>query len=311
MSFVERRLSAAIKLAPDTQTNQPNVFAGTQSDSVTLAGSRMSLRVQNSGATAGSNAQLSVWGLTPSLMNQLATLGMVLQLIPRNTVTVAAGDAGGGMAAVFVGTIIQAYADYNQAPDVPFRFECLSGAAEGAIPYPASSYTGATDVATILSTIARNQGWGFENSGVDVKLSSPYLSGSAMTQVRAVAEHAHINASLINNVLCIWPRYGARESVGGIPLLAPPPVGQMIGYPSFTQQGIMVRSVFDPRVIFGGQIKVESSIFTTQSLARMENVSSLWNVYKLDLALDALMPRGEWASTIYGYNPRYPAPIPR
>jgi hypothetical protein len=296
-------IRVAIQLASN-QTNQPQNFAESGTNTVTLDGHRASVRVQNSGAAAGSAAQVAVWGMTPSLMDQLSTLGMVVQMIPRNTITITAGeetqDGSNNTSTVFVGTILQAYGDFNNAPDVPFRLECLAGAAEQAIPFPASSYTGGTDVSTILSAIASKMGWGFENNGVNVQLANPYLSGSAIDQVRSVAEHAHINASLINNVLCIWPRFGSRKA-SGIPLIAPAPAGQMIGYPTYTQQGILVRTIFDPRIAFGGQIQVQSSL---------KKASGTWNVFKLDLKLDSLLPKGLWEQEIYAYNPNFPSPIP-
>lgn len=302
MSFIERKIEIAILLAQNTGANQPGVFAGTSSNTTTLSKHRASVHVQNSGGLAGSGAQVDVWGMAPSLMNQLSTLGMVVQQIPRNTLTITAGDASSGMSTVFIGTIMQAYGDYNSAPDVPFKFECLSGAAENAIPFPASSFTGGTDVAVILSTIAKKNGWGFENSGVSAKLANPYLSGSAIEQVRKVAEAVHINAILVNNVLAIWPRYGARAGLG-IPLIAPRPVGEMIGYPSYTQQGILVKTVFDPRLSMGGQFNLQTSLPQTSK-------SGIWNIYKLDLDLEEKVPKGQWRSVIYGYNPNFPAPIP-
>lgn len=308
-SFVRRRIDVAIKLSIDTQTNQPRVFAENQKDTITLSRNRTSVRVQNSGAASGSVAQISVWGLGQSLMNQLSTLGMVLQLVPGNSVTVTAGDADGGMSTVFVGTVLEAYADYTGAPDVPMRFNCRAGADAQVRPYPASSYTGATDVAVILSAIAQTQQWGFENSGVNVQLSNPYYAGSAMEQVKRIEEDAGINAQLINNVLCVWPRYGHRQSQGGIPLISPET--GMIGYPAFSQQpGIIVKTIFDPRITFGTQVKVQSSVFTADVLRRANNAESIWNVSKLDLWLDAEMPKGQWMSVFAGYNPGVPQPLP-
>jgi hypothetical protein len=301
VALARRLLEVSVRLAPNPQTNQPVSFGeGAGGDTVTLSGQRMSARVQNSGSPGGSVAQVAIYGMTLSLMNQLATLGMVFQLVPRNTLTISAGDEESGLSVVFAGTIVQAYGDFNAAPEVPFHFECNSTLAESVMPASASSYTGATDVATIMSSLARQMGLGFENSGVTAQLSNPYLPGSLMTQVRECADQAGINAEVVGGaLLAIWPKGGARG--GQVPLIAPPPRGSMIGYPAYTQQGIVVKTLYDPRIGFGGQVQVESDLAPA---------SGLWNVYKLDHALDTLVPRGLWQSSVFGYNPRYPQPIP-
>lgn len=300
-SFVQRRIEIAIKLASDTKTNQPNTFAGSSSDTVTLSGHRASVHIQNSGAPGGSVAQVKVFGMTPNLMNQLATLGMVFNIVPRNTITITAGDDQAGLATVFSGTITAAYGDYNAAPNVPFHFECNSGLADAVAPAVASSFTGPTDVATIMSGFARQMNVGFENSGVSVSLANPYYSGNVLTQMRACAEDAGINAEIINgNVLAIWPKGGSRTTADA-PLVSKDT--GMIGYPAYTQQGIIVKTLFNPLIAFGGMIKVQSAI------KPVTDVGS-WAVYKLDHALEQLVPHGDWMSTLYAYNPKYPKPIP-
>lgn len=300
-SFVQRIVEVSVKLASNSKTNQPNSFSESGSDTVTLRGSRTTVRIQNSGAPAGSTARVEVFGMTPSLMNQLSTLGLVFNIVPRNTLTIVAGDANSGLATVFSGTITAGYGDYNAAPDVPFHFECNSGLADAVAPAPASSFTGPTDVATIMSGFARQMNLGFENSGVTGKLSNPYFAGNTWTQLRACAEHAGINAEVINgNVLAIWPKGGSRTG-GPIPLISKDT--GMIGYPAYTQQGIIVRTIFNPQIAFGGLVKVQSSLKSVSDVGT-------WAVQKLDLALDSLVPRGHWMGTIYAYNPRYPKPIP-
>lgn len=315
-SFIERRIDLAIRLASDTATNQPTTFAESGTSQVTLSGHRASVRIENSGGLAGNKATATVWGLSDSLMQQLSTLGMVLNLIQGNTLTITAGNSRVGMSTVFVGTITQAYADYNSSPDVPFKFECLAGASEMAIPYPSTSYQGMTSAATILSAIATAQNWGFENGGVTTQLSNPYFSGSAMDQVRQIAAAARINAELFpgaassnSYLLAIWPRYGNRPS-NDIPLIAPAPDGQMINYPSYTQQGIILKTIYDPRIVMGGQVRVRSSIFTNQSLTKMNNPESLWNVAKIDHALDCILPKGQWMSSLILYNAGAAQPLP-
>lgn len=314
MALVERLVEIAVKLSPQSKTNQPKTFVESGTDTVTLSKFRASTRVQNSGAAAGATASVQVWGMSRSLMNQLSTLGMVFNLVERNTLTILAGDRETGMSTVFVGTIMAAYADYGSQPNVPFLFQCNAGLIDAVAPAPASSFTGATDVATIMAGLARAMNLSFENNGVTAQLRSPYFSGNLKTQMQACAQHAGINAEIIGTTLAIWPKGGNRDTQI-IPVIAPPPIGTMIGYPSFTQNGIMLNNLFTPKVSFGGLVEVQSSVLDSATESRSADAKTLlpangqWSVYKLDHFLDTNMPGGQWMSAIHAFNPKYPRPL--
>lgn len=302
-TFTQKLIELSVQLASNTQTNQPNTFSESGTDSVAISDKRTSVRIQNSGAPSSSAAQVMVYGLSGSLMNQLSTLGMVLNLVPKNQLTIKAGDTETGLTTVFSGTIANAYGDYSAAPDVPFILDCQSGLADATANVPATSFPGLTDVAQIMSGFARQMNLGFENNGVTTKLPAPYYRGSVQAQLRQCAEDAGINAERVNgNVLAIWPRFGSRNT-SRIPLIAAPPSGAMIGYPSFTQQGILVRNLFLPDIAFGGKVKVQTSV------EALQKANGTWTVYKLDLALDSQIPKGQWSSTMYCYNSDSPNPI--
>lgn len=312
MTFVQRRLQLTIKLAQAPGGSQPTTFAGQVGDQVTLSDHRASVRIQNSGGVTAAHASISIWGMSQSIMNQLSTLGMRIQQVPRNTLTVLAGDAGGNMSTAYVGTIQNAFGEFNSQPDVPFKMDCLSGLAENAIPFSPSSYAGGVDVAVVMSAIAGRAGWGFENDGVKgVTVGNPYLPGAALEQVRKLARAARINAQLVpgargGNTLAIWPLYGNRSATLGQPIPVAPiqDGGDMIGYPSYTAEGIIVRNLFDPRFALGGQVKLTSSLPQTSR-------DGVWTIYKLDHALEAAVPKGKWESILYCYNQNFNAPAPQ
>ena len=312
MSFIQRLIEVTVKLAANSQTNQPNTFSESETDTVTLSGLRTSVRVENSGAPAGSTAHVDIYGMTPSLMNQLATLGIVINIVERNTLTITAGDAVNGLTSVFSGTITSGYADYNAAPDVPFRFECNAGLADAVVPASASSFPGPVDVATVMSGFARQLNLGFENNGVTAQLPPSYFPGNVWTQMRACADHSGINAEPINGVLAIWPK-GSSRNATTVPLISKDT--GMIGYPSFTQNGIIVKTLFNPQVAFGGLVGVSSIVLAGAAQSKSASPSSVlpadgnWAVYKLDHALDSQVPRGQWMSTVYAYNPKSPRPV--
>jgi len=300
-SFTERRIEIAIKLASDTKTNQPKTFTQSGTDTVTLSNFRISTRIQNSGAPAGTTATVEIYGLSEDIMNQLSTLGMVFNMVPKNTITISAGTEQDGMSIVFVGTIMVGYADYNAQPIVPFHIEANSILADAVAPATASSFEGSASVGDIMGGFARQMGLTLENNGVDTKLSNPYFSGNIRTQMRECAEQANINAEVINgSILAIWPKGGSRNG-GQIPVLSSET--GMIGYPAYTQQGIIVKSLFNPQITFGGKVKVVSRVKAINDVGE-------WAVNQLNLALDSQVPKGKWECMIAAYNPKYPKPLP-
>lgn len=299
-SFVQRVLEFVVTLAPDPTTSQPIKFAGTGSPTVRLSGHRAAVRIQNSGAPSSSQASVRIWGMGESLMNQLQTLGIVFNSIQRNSLRIEAGSSS-GLSPVFEGDIYSAIANYNDSPNVPMCFECQTGLIHQIVSVPPSSFPQSTDVATIMAGFARQMSVGFENNGVTVQTPPVYLSGTLLDQVQALAEHAHINAVLIKgSKLAIWPIGGSRTSPGPVPLVSKDT--GMIGYPSFASNGLLiVKTLFNPQISFGGTIRVES---------RITQANRSWVVQKLDLALDSLVPKGQWMATCECYPLGQAAPPP-
>lgn len=290
MALVERKLGVSIRLENGT-------FDESRTDTITLpARLRMAARLAHAGGPSDGTLDLVIWGMTKSIMNQLSTLGMQINLVPKNSITVTAGSDDVGMATAFVGYIIAAYADFNASPEVAFHISAHTLAPQSVIPAKATSFEGATDVATIMSGFATLMGLKFENSGVTTQLHSPYYSGSVKTQAQACVEEAGIswnNGAL--GTLAIWPKNGSRG--GQIPLVSK--LTGMSGYPTYTAYGIMVRTLYNPSITFGAKIRVESEVIKPGE----------WAVYGLDHELSVQMPDGQWMSSVLAYNPTYPTPV--
>jgi hypothetical protein len=150
-----------------------------------------------------------------------------------------------------------------------------------------------------MSGLAQKMGLTLENNGVSgMKISNPYLWGSLVDQMHQLREAADIDAEVINGTtLYIAPKFTPRKQPAVV--VAPPPLGQMVEYPVYIPLGVMVKNLFDPRISFQGSIEVHSSIVKTTT----------YKVLKLDHALDANIPHGQWMSTIEGYSPNAPQPV--
>lgn len=289
MTFARRMIETSFTL--DSKT-----FTDSGTNSLKLSGLRTSVRCIKAGGQTLGSLEMQIFGMKLSQMNDLATLGLVVSMLPKNTVTVSAGDEGSNLSTVFTGTIFAAWGDFQAAPQVPFNVLAQAGGYEAVQTIPASSYRGSADVGTIMSSLATLMGLNFQNNGVSIQLADPYFSGSALSQVRACAKKANINAVVDNGALIVWPKGKARD--GEIPLISPET--GLVAYPSFTAQGIGLKTLYNPAIGFGGQIQVQSSLTPA---------SGTWAVTRLDYELDSLVPNGSWFCNIEAFNPKYPQPV--
>lgn len=294
-SWSQKLIQISVALAQHSGAAQPTQIAGPipAGGTVTLSGARTSARIRNAGVMSGCTAEIQVFGVAQSVMNQLTTLGLMYNLVTLNQVTVNAGDAA-GLSTVFQGTVYWAYGDYERAPDVALFMGATSGTGGSASPAAPSSFQGNQSVVQIMQTLANQMGLNFENHGVSgLPLKSAYVEGALIEQANQIARQAGILVSIINGTtLAICPRGGSLAPVGSVPVIAPG--AGMIGYPAFTQQGIIVKHIFNPAIQFLRQIQVQGS--------SIPQANGTWVVYKLDLDLDSLVPHGQWMGTAYCYK---------
>lgn len=282
-SFTEKTLELTVTLGEGD-------FGATAGPTVTLSGLRMSAELSNPGGESMGALQMRVWGMGSQVMNKLTTIGQVNRAIrTKNAVMLAAGDAGGALSSVFQGTIYDAWADYNSAPDVAFHVIAYAGLDLAVTPASALSFKGSADVAMIMANIAKTMGLGFENNGVQVQLSNPYLPGTPLAQIRACARAANIRYVIDRGVLAIWPKSGGRT--GALPTISADT--GMVGYPALSSKGMTVTTLFDPEIKLGSDVMVQSEI---------PMACGKFHVFNLNHSLACRIPDGPWFSRLDCYN---------
>jgi hypothetical protein len=297
MALVRRKLKATITLAAIEGQGQ-QTFTGTGgADTVIIENLRMSADILHAGGPSDGTLDLTIYGIARSTINRLSTLGMQINLVPKNQIVLEAGDDTSGMAVVFTGYILSAFGDFNAAPDVSFHISAHTLAPQGVAPAKPSSFKGTADVANIMSGFATQLGLKFENSGVQGSIENAYFSGSVKSQAQACVDAAGIAWNHgEGGILAIWPKNGARN--GQVPLVSPQT--GMKGYPTYTAYGIVVETVYNPSIGFGGKIQVQSSL---------QQACGEWAVYGLSHHLQSEMPDGAWFSQVLCYNPKFPVPV--
>jgi hypothetical protein len=239
--------------------------------------------VNSVGGEAQGQATIRIFGLPLSVMNKLTSIGPIMtQIRLKNTIQLSAGDDGGALTVVFRGVINTAYAELNSAPDVALTIVAFAALGEAVKPTAASSFIGATDVATIMAQFAKQAGYVFKNSGVSVQLSNPYFPGTILEQIKSCARAGGINYSIDNGVLSIWPA-GTHTND---PVIQLSPGNGLVGYPTMNSQYILLRSVFIPNARLGQQVKVSGS--------EIDAVNGTWTIFTVMHNLESQTPGGQW-----------------
>lgn len=281
MSFAKRTITFRFSLGE-------GAFGQSGENTVEVTGLRASVQIEKSGGISQASAVARIYGLPLDVMVRLTVQNKLLTSQQRlNTMTILAGDEAKGVSVCFIGTISEAWADMNDMPDVCFLVTAQTGLFESAQIIPATSYNGAVDVVTLISGIATQMGKSLVNNGVTGKMVNPYYSGAALDQLKAVAHDARINCDIddANMAITIWPPDKGRNDL--YPLVSKKT--GMVGYPMFTQNSVAVQMLFDPTMVFGQIIQIESDLLPA---------SGAYQICAVTHNIESEMPDGEWFTRI-------------
>lgn len=279
-SFTQKLIELRITLAQDS-------FGGKGNTKI-IRQLSCDVEIEKAGLPSKNTAKISVCGMLLHDMEQLTSLSFRLKKTPRNKIAVYAGEEGKGVSLIFSGEITSAFADFN-APDVKFKIEAMTGYFGSITPARPMTYQGGTDVGGIISQLAGDMGYNFKNTGVSVQLSNPVLNGSPMDKAQAAAKAAGADLLVDDDSIILSPRgQGNGEMPGGNTVVLRADTG-MIGHPSFDQQGIVVKSLYNPAFRQGGLVRVKSIV---------PKASGIWRITKLLHKLQNMGP--DWHTQLNG-----------
>ncbi|EJW2053455.1 hypothetical protein QDX92_003135 [Salmonella enterica] len=247
MSYVQRDITVEFTLS-DGRT-----FDKGKGNILTIPGAKCFATVTVYGGTAGTQITLYIWGLSPAHMADLSYRGVWRPA--QSTANKMRVKADGRL--IFEGDITDAYADYNQAPDIPL---ILTGQVSFNLRNQTAadfSAKGDVPVADIIRALASSAGLKFENQGVSRSLSNPHFSGNIVQQMLDAASAADINIDLGDvEKVTIWPKDKALD----IPAVHISPDHGLIGYPVYTMTGLSATTIFCPDLFIGRRVHLESSL---------------------------------------------------
>ncbi|MBQ5929773.1 MAG: hypothetical protein IIX02_03175 [Clostridia bacterium] len=250
-----------------------------------IEGLATTVQVTKAGLPEKNSAEVRIQGLKLSDMEQLTFLSFLPGEYRKNHILIEAGDKGEELSVVFKGDITAASADFSTAPDVTMKFNALTAGWSVLIADSPTSVQGEATAESLISQFATQAGFNFINNGVTESVKNATFNGSPVQKAQQVADEVGCELLMDDETWTIQPWDKPR----GDAVLLKADSG-MIGYPSFTQDGISCECFYNPRLQLGGQIKIESIV---------PRASGYWKITKLSHDL-AAYTNGRWVSRIDG-----------
>ena len=257
-------------------------------NSLSFTGLRVSVNIDMGGGFMGGNLRARIYGLSENDMNQITYLSWMPQpqLGPPNNITVNAVD-GQQSTLVFEGLIIQAFGNYQAMPQVYLDIQALATQAAQLENVSPLSIASDTTIDTVMGQLAKQMGFTFENNGVKVTVpKGTYLGNTAYFQAQSLKQAYRFEMYIDNGVLAICPT-GTARNTQVVPLISAET--GLIGYPYFNTQGIIFDTIFNPDILMGGTIQIQSSV---------EPANGSWQVINVSHTLESITPGGRWQSTV-------------
>jgi hypothetical protein len=297
MTFSIKQLQASITINPTSSTP---TFNGSNANTITFGGPaqqavRMKVEIHHAQGI-DNKLDMTVWGLPLSVMNQLSTYGMQVNNLPKNAISVFAGDSS-GLSLAYQGSIIASVFAANQ-PEAAMRITANGAAAFSAGVVTPISFNGKVSVPTAMQQVAQQMGLQFENNGISSQLSNTYLYGSPRDMYNKIRRHADIYATIDRGTLAIWPKFQNRS---GSPIILQPSDGSLIDYPAFTANGMMFTAMYNSGFAIGKQVTVQGS--------QLPPANATWNVYNLNHSLESQTVGGKWESVLFASSTNFPTPV--
>ena len=198
---------------------------------------------------------MRIWGMSLSDMARFSTPAMNPLGVRGDRITLTAGDEGSGMSVVFDGNILRARIDYSGAPEVSFSVFAQAAFFAKLQPAAPTSLRGSQDVAGMLQALAASIGFAFEGNEVNVKVSNPYLCGTALDQVTTLIHTAGLSSSIENGTIAVWEPSQPR----GTYVVNVSPTQGLVGYPEMTESGMLIKTLFNPNILIGRRVQLTSS----------------------------------------------------
>ena len=278
-SFTQKHIRVDVVLGDGTFDGQNNAKQ--------YEGLETTVSIDKPGLPDKNKAKVTIIGMSMDDMRQLTMLAFKPLENQKNLIAIYAGDAASGMSQCFAGEITTAFADFSSAPTIKMNIEAEAGAYPALQAASPVAVKGTQTAASLIEQFAKEAGYSFENKGVNSSVKNAVFNGSCVEKAYAVARQVGAELLIDDNKFVLLPYDKGRNDDNAVLLSA---TTGMLGYPSFNQDGVSVKCLYNPGLELGGMVEIDSLV---------PGASGTWKITKLSHELSAYgRTAGPWFSQL-------------
>lgn len=262
-------------------TNETSSFDEKGNNTISISEVRSTVSFQSAGNLFGTQVNVSLFGLSMELLASLSSkaMGLFGSDTERISMKIYVGDT-----AIFVGYMTSSIANMNTAPNSALMITATANADLQNKPSPPFSFNGATPVTSVITAICKAAGYSPYITGLDgIVATNPHYEGSIFNQLEKLCDDFEIAMSVASPTITFWPQNEKKDDV--MPLISPE--YGLIGYPIFSNGGVMFQTQFSTLLTTGRNVKLITSLPHASGTYKLTSVSH---------ELSSWMPDGPWHS---------------
>lgn len=267
--------------------NETSSFDESVNNTISISEARAAVSFQSAGNLFGTQINVSIFGLGIEMLAALSSkaMGLFGSDTERISMKVFVGET-----AIFAGYMTSSIANMNAIPNAALMITATANADLQNKPASPFSFNGATPVPDIINAICNAAGYKAYITGLDgLVVTNPHYEGSIFTQLESLCNDVNVAMSVAPPSISFWPQDSTRDDV--MPFISPE--YGLIGYPIFSNGGLMFQTQFSTLLTTGRNVQIETSL---------PHASGVYKLTSVNHELSSWLNDGPWHSICIAYR---------
>ncbi|HEE9943727.1 hypothetical protein RQL30_10225 [Citrobacter freundii] len=267
--------------------NETSSFDESGNNTISISEARATVSFQSAGNLFGTQINVSIFGLGIEMLAALSSkaMGLFGSDTERISMKVFVGETE-----IFAGYMTSSIANMNAIPNAALMITATANADLQNKPASPFSFNGATPVPDIINAICNAAGYKAYITGLEgLVVTNPHYEGSIFTQLESLCNDVNVAMSVAPPSISFWPQDSTRDDV--MPFISPE--YGLIGYPIFSNGGLMFQTQFSTLLTTGRNVQIETSL---------PHASGVYKLTSVNHELSSWMNDGPWHSICIAYR---------